>query len=768
LSEGVSHSGPDFPRRRERGRYFKILPAEYAIYIANGGGIEKIEDVCSESKLAVLNCKGLLRAKIQNISRRKSVRSARQPKNIQGALIKPATLTSGVQVIEKYYNLNGGPAHGGAQLATEPRFSPGPFRNKDTSRDVRQYPRVAATRPIEHERFRREIVEYFERRLQRLQIIKTTISPRGQTIDWIPIESQHPGKKIATPPPTPDGRWREGQHPELLAVPELKAAGADRGPKGTVPILRKNLQALGYTKSLKKYLSKTRGHRIVRLGGRGLAAPEEDGQHRYANSGQFITCFGGEGQLSCFDPYLESSDDFSLIQIGLSNNDLGFLQTVEAGWQEFEDLTGDWVPCIFTYYTTNGYSESGDDLGGYNTDVDGWVQIDDTIFPGATFTPHSTPGGEQRKIMIKYQLFEGNWWFFCQGSWIGYYPASLFQGDQGAGLTLGDHADHIGFWGEIFDSEDVSGRTTSDMGSGFFAEAGWKWAAYMHNLLVQTDPAGSISPYDGSSGLSSTDPDMYDIEQHFRSGTDWGSFVFLGGPGASRVVPYGEFLIQTGTALGQVEDGNGDFLMADFDQDGIPDLVFIKRRNTASNSIEVHVLSGSSNFQEFVQHTGTPLGQVEDGNGDFLMADFDQDGIADLVFIKRRNSGTNTIEVHVLSGSSNFQEFIQQTGTALAQVEDANGNFLTADFDQDGTPDLVFIKRRNTGTNTIEVHILSGSSNFQDFIVQTGTPLGQVEDGNGDFLMADFDQDGIPDLVFIKRRNTSTNTIEVHILSGTP
>ncbi|HLZ80267.1 MAG TPA: neprosin family prolyl endopeptidase, partial [Ktedonobacteraceae bacterium] len=222
----------------------------------------------------------------------------------------------------------------------------------------------------------------------------------------------------------------------------------------------------------------------------------------------------------------------SLIQIGLSNNDLGFLQTVEAGWQELQDLSGDWVPHLFTYYTTNGYSDDSDNKGGYNTDVDGWVQHDDTIFPGTTFTPYSTRGGEQFKITIKYQLFRGNWWFACQGRWVGYYPASLFMGNQSVFSTLGDHADHIGFWGEIFDSEDVSGRTTSDMGSGYFPEAGWTWSAYMHNLLVQTNRVGQMSKYDGSSGLFKSDPDMYDIEAHFNSESSWGSYVYLGGPGA--------------------------------------------------------------------------------------------------------------------------------------------------------------------------------------------------------------------------------------------
>ena len=70
------------------------------------------------------------------------------------------------------------------------------------------------------------------------------------------------------------------------------------------------------------------------------------------------------------------------------------------------------------------------------------------------------------------------------------------------------------------------------MGSGYFAEAGWTYSAYMHNLLVQTGRDGAMGNYDGSSGQFSSDPDMYDIDAHFNSGSSWGSYVYLGGPGA--------------------------------------------------------------------------------------------------------------------------------------------------------------------------------------------------------------------------------------------
>jgi hypothetical protein len=48
-----------------------------------------------------------------------------------------------------------------------------------------------------------------------------------------------------------------------------------------------------------------------------------------------------------------------------------------------------------------------------------------------------------------------------------------------------------------------------------------------------------------------------------------------------------------------------------------------------------------------------------------------------------------------------------------------NGVFALADFDRDAIGDLVFIKSRNTGSGTVEVHVLSSTSNYQTFIVQT-------------------------------------------------
>lgn len=410
----------------------------------------------------------------------------------------------------------------------KPYLPHGPFYSDERDENVAAYANPSTPAPVDHASLRDEIVDYFTRRHARLRIAKTTRTPRGQLLDWIPVESQHPHGAIATPPPEDHPLQRNaGEREELVAVAELEQT-AERGPDGTVPVLRKKLDALGYTLPLRQYLAKY-WTPSPDVGGFGVLPPGPGrGTHWYGNGAQNVICFGGEGEFSCFDPYTASSEEFSLIQIGLSNSDLPSRQTVEAGWQEYYEITGDWVPHLFVYYTTNGHRLDADNAGGYNMDVDGWVQYDNVIFPGTTFLPYSVLGGEQRKISLKYRLYNGNWWLRCQDRWVGYYPASLFMGNQSVFSTLGDHADRIAFWGEIASRQ--STPTSTDMGSGRFPKEGWTRSAYFHHLRFQSDRSGTMTRFRGTA--SRTDAKLYDIDPHFDDTGSWESHAFVGGPGA--------------------------------------------------------------------------------------------------------------------------------------------------------------------------------------------------------------------------------------------
>ncbi|HVP27537.1 MAG TPA: neprosin family prolyl endopeptidase [Myxococcota bacterium] len=375
---------------------------------------------------------------------------------------------------------------------------------------------------------REELREYFARRRSRLDIVKTTRTPSGQVLDWIPIESQlRRGQKLARPPaesvPLQLGRGRTRRRPVTF---ELEDPKISRGPEGTVPVVRRNLAALRPVRSLRDHLSK-HGHRTYEMfidERDSVEVPGDGTAHEYGYSSQWVTAYGAEGNLAAFDPYTYRSDEFSLLQVALARGSGSGKQTIEAGWQEFRDLYGDWVPHLFVFYTTNGYTASGDNKGGYNRDVDGWVQYSNVVYPEAISSPNSTRGGAQYIMQIKYQLYQGNWWFSCNGRWIGYYPASLFNGSG-----LRSQAEKVAFYGEIVDSGADSVSSWTDMGSGYWPANGWTWSAYMSNLRYQSGTGGSMSRYTGTTWESN--PGEYGIEEHFANTGSWGSYCWVGGPG---------------------------------------------------------------------------------------------------------------------------------------------------------------------------------------------------------------------------------------------
>jgi hypothetical protein len=203
---------------------------------------------------------------------------------------------------------------------------------------------------------------------------------------------------------------------------------------------------------------------------------------------------------------------------------------------------------------------------------------------------------------------------------------------------------------------------------------------------------------------------------------------------------YQQFSLQTGTALHQTDD-TFSFCV------GVNGDVFaIKRSGTASGSTEIHVLSAAGGYQQFSLQTGTALLQT-DHTFDFCLA-----ANGDVFAIKKSGTGTGTTELHVLSAASGYQQFSLQTGTALHQTDH------TFDFGIAPNRDLVAIKKSGTGTGTTEIHVLSAARGYQQFSLQTGTVLHQT-DANWVFAVA-----MNWDVFAITRRNTGSNTTEIHVL----
>lgn len=357
-----------------------------------------------------------------------------------------------------------------------------------------------------------------------LPILKTTTTSKGQILDWVPLDSQG---HIARPPPlsllkrTPTAQ-------DVAIVNAIKPQ--DSGPAGTVPILRSH----GPTKPMKR-LPQAQDNNSTSSSTH--AKRSYNGQHWYASTAQNVNNHGGTATYSIFKAFVERSSDFSLLQVAVIRNNAAHAgtapksQTVECGWINYPDQVGD--PHLFSFYTTNNYEAYGDNICGWNRDVAGWVQYDKDIYPGIPFAPLSTIGGAKYEADIGYYYYEGNWWLSTLGKFIGYYPGSLFSQGVNPADTLNDHSDQINFYGEIYNSEED--MTTTDMGSGEFPEAGFGNAAYLRKIAYY-DTGNNYQNYDGSRGVIVSDQNRYRLSANWNSGSDWGSYFYLGGPGAGGVI----------------------------------------------------------------------------------------------------------------------------------------------------------------------------------------------------------------------------------------
>ncbi|XWS50913.1 hypothetical protein CRYUN_Cryun12cG0131400 [Craigia yunnanensis] len=350
--------------------------------------------------------------------------------------------------------------------------------------------------------------------------VKTIQSPDGDVIDCVLSHLQpafdHPelrGQKPLDPLARPRG------HNSTEAVSESFQLWTDSGescPEGTVPIRRTSEKDILRASSVRRY-----GRR------RNVRRDSTGSGHEHAvvfvNGDQY---YGAKASLNVWAPLVTNEYEFSLSQIWVISGSFGNdLNTIEAGWQVSPELYGDNYPRFFTYWTTDAYQATGC----YNLLCSGFVQTNNRIAIGAAISPRSSYNGRQFDIglMVWKDPKQGHWWLeFGSGLLVGYWPAFLFS-------HLRSHANMIQFGGEIVNTRFSGFHTSTQMGSGHFAEEGFGKAAYFRNLQT-VDWDNNLLPLTNLR-LLSDHSNCYDISQGRNN--VWGTYFYYGGPGRNVRCP---------------------------------------------------------------------------------------------------------------------------------------------------------------------------------------------------------------------------------------
>lgn len=316
-----------------------------------------------------------------------------------------------------------------------------------------------------------EMKRYLFNRYNGLTVLRT-VQQEGKLFDCI-LRAQQPGMRdgaaLASPPALPGA-------PAAAA----KAAADQRCDDGTVPLERLDLAAMVAYPDLTTFLHRQKAPRsaALRTPSRSTPKPPATSSNGHYYSSAFIDTAGipitgGGALLNVWDPAMPAANDVqSISQIWLAGSSTRGTETVEVGWEEQPPAGWGSKPIIFVYSTQDGYNQTGC----HNLDCADFVQTSARNLLGAVPPAgFSVAGGKQTTLAVEFQRnTDGNWWVRIDNEWIGYYKANLYAGD----LSKPSATTYFSAGGEISTQNHLPSTV---MGSGQFASAGYKKAAFQAN-----------------------------------------------------------------------------------------------------------------------------------------------------------------------------------------------------------------------------------------------------------------------------------------------
>jgi hypothetical protein len=291
-------------------------------------------------------------------------------------------------------------------------------------------------------------------------------------------------------------------------------------PVGTIPMRRTTLQEVARYHTLRTFLSKSG----VSPSGGGGDSPH----YRHAFVYDYVNNDGASSTLNVWNPKVPTSsvgEDHSLSQQWIIGGTGSQTQTAEAGWTKDPGFSTT-SPVYFIYFTADDY----DKTGCYNLECVGFVQENNSIALGGAVKPCcSTPGQVNDSFTQEWYQKKGDWWLVINGTYIGYYPDSVYKGGQ-----LSKHSTLVEFGGEVNASS--TNVNWPQMGSGKFASAGFEEAAYQSSIayIGLNDVSAWASLTEETTGKGNGKPSPCYSGSLIPASGSTGPQLYFGGPGGKQ------------------------------------------------------------------------------------------------------------------------------------------------------------------------------------------------------------------------------------------
>ena len=205
--------------------------------------------------------------------------------------------------------------------------------------------------------------------------------------------------------------------------------------------------------------------------------------------------------------------------------------------------------------------------------------------------------------------------------------------------------------------------------------------------------------------------------------------------------------------------GSGEQRIWNVDLKSNRDLVYVDAGPwTASGKIEVSIFDASTRYRDHKLIETNVDVMTDASNWKFLV-----DKRTNSIVMVEKASAAGFTEILILDSTANYGTTWTKWRTALHSTNPSTGQDW--DFAMKPNGDLVCIKKGPiTGTGSTEIHILSRSSGYTQFVLQVGTALG-LTSGEGDrwsFVV----RENNDILAINKGPGNASGKIDVHILTA--